>query len=165
MPTSSSLCPGCGVELPEFDGPVHRYIESSPACWAKYGELLAREYSDPEYMLAHRLTVDTYAAQHPGKPSPQSTQSVTVHLIALQLVLEVGEPAHRATEAIRRCVEQQTFSWLTPPLLPARLNVMHPLAANSAAAHMLTVREWAQSVWESWVEHHAQIRTWAKGAR
>ena len=36
-------CLGCGAELPVFAGPVHRYMESSPGCWAAYGEVLARD--------------------------------------------------------------------------------------------------------------------------
>ena len=32
-----------------------------------YGEVLAREYSDPSYVSLHRLTADTYAVQHPGE--------------------------------------------------------------------------------------------------
>lgn len=80
-------CPGCGVELPAFAGPVHRYMESSPSCWVAYGEVLARECSDPALMAAHRLTVDAYAVQHPGRPSPQSIQSVALHLISLCVVL------------------------------------------------------------------------------
>ena len=70
-------------------------MESSPSCWAAYGEVLAREYNDPAFMAAHRLTVDAYAVQHPGRPSPQSIQSVALHLISLCLVLE-QELYHRA---------------------------------------------------------------------
>jgi len=40
-------CPGCGGTFPLLGGPVHRYMESSPGCWAAYGVVLAREYSDP----------------------------------------------------------------------------------------------------------------------
>ncbi len=47
-----TICPGCGAELPAHDGPVHRYIDSSAPCWAKYSELFAREYQDPAYRPA-----------------------------------------------------------------------------------------------------------------
>lgn len=160
-----SHCPGCGVELPAFDGPVHRYMESSPACWAKYGELLARQYTDPSYRAAQRLATDTYAVQHPGHPSPQSIQSVGGHLVSLQVMLEAGESVDYATRLMRRCLEQQPFIWLDPPARLARYNVLHPLAARSAAAHLQAVHEWAQSVWEVWSEHHAQVRAWAAQAR
>ena len=32
-------CPDCRVVLPRFDGPAHRYVGASPACWALYGVL------------------------------------------------------------------------------------------------------------------------------
>jgi Family of unknown function (DUF5946) len=68
-----SACIGCGV--PAIDGPTHRYMESSPGCWHAYGEVLAQEYSDEAFRAAHRLTSDTCAVQHPGRPSPQSIRS------------------------------------------------------------------------------------------
>jgi hypothetical protein len=42
-------CVGCGALLPNEDNPTHRYLESSPACWRLYGDVLAREYSDARY--------------------------------------------------------------------------------------------------------------------
>jgi hypothetical protein len=69
--------------VPDVEGPVHRYLESSPGCWRLYGEVLAREYSDLAFWAAHRLTVDSYAVQHPGRSSPQTIQSVCVHLLSL----------------------------------------------------------------------------------
>jgi len=60
--------------LQKADGPAHAYMLSSPGCWAAYGELLAREYSDSAYRRLHRLSVDAYALQHPGIDTPQSPQ-------------------------------------------------------------------------------------------
>jgi hypothetical protein len=80
MTGPTSACPGCGLELPEHDGPTHAYIGASPACWALYGEL--------RYPPSHRLTVDVYAVQHPGGDERRAIQSVALHLMALCLVLE-----------------------------------------------------------------------------
>lgn len=157
----TSRCSGCGLHLPTIDGPVHRYMESSPACWAKYGELLAREYENPEYMAVHRLTVDTYAVQHPGTPSPQSIQSVAVHLISMYVVLERSMDQKRATALIQVGADKGSFVWLTPPALPYRINVLHPLNAENAFEHAAAVPEWAQCTWRSWAAHHTQVRAWA----
>ena len=73
-------CAGCGALVPVTDGPTHPYIGASPGCWAIYGEVLAREYGEYAYPPVHRLTVDAYAAQHPGVPSRRSIQSVAIHL-------------------------------------------------------------------------------------
>lgn len=75
MDTELVSCPGCGAQLPDIEGPVHRYMTSSPACWRLFGELLAAEYSDPDLIVTHRLSVDTYAIQHPGGQSRQAIQS------------------------------------------------------------------------------------------
>lgn len=42
-------CIGCGAMFADQEGPTHRYMESSPGCWAVYGEVVAREYSDLSY--------------------------------------------------------------------------------------------------------------------
>lgn len=137
-------------------------MESSAACWAKYGEVLAREYSDVRYMQWHRLTVDTYAVQHPGQPSLQSIQSVAVHLIALGAILELGTPHSDVTGLIRRCVEAGGFEWLEPPDSRGALTVLHPHAAASAKEHEVRVREWATSAWRAWSAHHSRVLAWCK---
>src|SRR2546426_1032303 len=93
-------CVGCGALVPAVDGPIHPYIGASPGCWRTYGEVLAREYGEYAYPAVHRLTVDAYAAQHPGVPGRRSSQSVAVHLMSLCLVLEQGLEPGAATRAI-----------------------------------------------------------------
>ena len=83
-----SACPQCGVDLPEEDGPIHRYFGASPACWAAYGQVLEREYADPAFFKNHRMTVDAYALQHPGDRSPQAVQSVNIDLISTTLIFK-----------------------------------------------------------------------------
>lgn len=56
--TQLSKCFSCGAMVEDIDGPVHRYMASSPGCWAAYGIVLAREYSDVMFARNHRLTVD-----------------------------------------------------------------------------------------------------------
>ncbi len=162
-------CVGCGGQFPEIDGPVHRYMESSPGCWAAFGEVLAREYSDPTYFGVHRLTVDAYAVQHPGSPSRQSIQSVGVHLIRLCLFLEHGLSAENANGAMLKAAKlKHTFVWLEPPVSLGQLTVADVVKARTAQAHKSAVRAWAQSAWDAWLPHHDIIRTWLsarQGAR
>ena len=56
--------------------------------------------------MAHRLVVDIHAAQHPGVPGKQSSQSVAAHLFILCLVLEHNVDPAYATRAITQFVEQ-----------------------------------------------------------
>lgn len=73
-------CIGCGALVPQVDGPTHRYMGSSPGCWHVYGEVLSREYSDRSFGALHRLTVDSYAVQHPGAhPRKRFSPSASSH--------------------------------------------------------------------------------------
>ena len=140
-------------------------MESSPSCWAEYGKVLVREFSDPAFMAVHRLTVDTYAAQHPGRPSPQSIQSVAVHLISLHAILELGFTYPAATFLLRNAADRMKFQWLDPPPARGSVNVAHVAGAQSPSEHGAAVGSWAASVWEAWRPHHPQIRAWATDAR
>lgn len=73
--TTETTCPDCLAAIPATGGPVHAYIPAPPGCWALYGEVLAREYSDRALWPTHRLTVDAYAAQHPSGDDPRQLQS------------------------------------------------------------------------------------------
>lgn len=136
-------------------------MESSPACWAAFGEVLAREYSDQAYFQVHRLSVDAYAVQHPGKPSSQTIQSVAVHLVRLCLLLERGLPMERANDAmLKASAQEQKFVWLTPPASLGSVTVADVRDAEGVEAHMAAVRRWAQVAWEAWSPHHATVRSW-----
>jgi hypothetical protein len=154
-------CVGCGGLFPKMEGPTHLYMESSPGCWAIYGEVLAREYSNVAFSQTHRVTVDAYAAQHPGHPSPQSIQSVAGHLIRLCLLLEYGLEIERANAAMLKAIEsKKKFAWLTPPPSRGALTVLDVHRASSVEYHVQRVSAWAASVWAAWAPHHDQIRQW-----
>lgn len=140
---------------------MHPYMVSSPACWAAFGEVLAREYSEPALLSIHRLSVDAYAVQHPGSPCRQSIQSVGVHLIRLCLFLEHGLAPDRANEAMLAAGRiKHTFSWLEPPSALGAVTVHDVLQATETSAHAAMVRRWAQSAWDAWGPHHDRVRQW-----
>jgi hypothetical protein len=155
-------CPDCGVELPVADGPVHPYLGGSASCWALYGEILAREYSDPRYMRVHRLTVDAYAAQHPGEAERRSIQSVWVHLAGLFLTLEKGLPPEAVTRVIASITRgSHALPWLEPPRSYA-VTVADAVLAADEDMHARIVRRWAQDVWDAWTVHQAPVRALAE---
>jgi hypothetical protein len=162
MSLATTRCFGCGATVPLVEGPVHPYLESSPGCWQVYGHVLAREYSDAEYQALHRLTVDSYAVQHPGRPSAQTIQSVGAHLVSLYLVVERGLAAAYATRAIGEATRTKgRFFWLTPPKSCGAVTVVDVAAATTPRAHERSVRAWAEAAWGAWSEHHAIVRGWA----
>jgi hypothetical protein len=155
-------CFGCGALLPNVDGPTHSYLGASAACWAVYGHVLAKEYGEYRYPPVHRLTVDTYSVQHPGTPSRRSIQSVAVHLVSLYLVLECGFSSEKATEGIRRALNQKgQFVWLEPPSPLGDLTILDVRNATGFAQHEALVKRWADSVWQVWSPHHETVRRWA----
>jgi hypothetical protein len=137
-------------------------MESSPGCWHVYGEVLSREYSDPAFRAVHRLTVDSYAVQHPGRPSAQAIQSVCVHLISLHLVLERGLAVAYATRVMGAATRaKERFFWLKPPTSLGVVTVSDVAGVATPLQHEERVRAWAQAAWSAWAEHHATVRGWA----
>jgi uncharacterized protein DUF5946 len=154
-------CVGCGGLVPSMDGPTHRYLGSSPGCWHLYGQLLAREYSDAAFRTPHRLTVDSYAVQHPGTPSAQTIQSVCVHLMSLCLVLERGlTPAYATRVMAAATRKKERYFWLATPASLGAVTVADMLGVPTPLQHEERVRAWAEAAWSAWAEHHATIRGW-----
>ena len=159
---STTVCPGCGGRFSALPGgPVHRYMASSPGCWAVYGEVLAREYGERAYYAMHKFTVDAFAVQHPGQPSAQSIQSVGVHLVRLCLMLEHGIDAERATAAIQiAAANKGVLRWLDPPESRGEVTVADVHRAASPDEHATQVRAWAGAAWAAWAVHHETVRGW-----
>lgn len=159
-PYASAPCFSCGAVVPVTEGPTHDYMLSSPGCWAIYGEVLAREYQDASYAANHRLTVDAYAVQHPGRPTAAAAKrSVLLHLISLCVVLERGAPPAEATSLLQRLGEsKRDVPWLEPPDHLGDVTVVDVHETDVAEAHLTAVERWAQSAWRAWSPHHPHIR-------
>lgn len=149
-------CVGCGAVVERIEGPTHRYMTSAPACWARYGELLGVLAVDPRLGTARLLCTDAYAAQHPGTPGPQATQSVACHLINTYDHLVAGH-----TIGVPRVVGPKgVFTWLAPPNFDGALTVFDMPLSGSPEAITTAARRWVESVWEAWTPHHARIAEW-----
>jgi hypothetical protein len=152
-------CPGCRLELSASPGtPAHRYFNTSPECWAVFGKVLATQYSDAILFAAtHQLSVDSYAAQHAGGPHPH--KSVAIHLVGLHLVLEAGL---RPTEVPARlqALATNTTTWpsLPVPSGPWKRTILDVALADDQT---VTVRAWADEVWQAWTGAHGTLRTLA----
>jgi len=153
-------CPDCRVVLPRFDGPAHRYVGSSPACWALFAALI--NAGEPPLAPAplNGLITDAYMAQHPGHPSDQATQSVAVHLLALYGVLVRGVAPENALWIRRRALREgrqpkhSRFRWLAPPSFEGSLNVADIVQAPTPEARAAQARSYVRQVWELWAPQH-----------
>ncbi len=162
-----SSCPGCGAVLPEVDGPTHRYIGASPACWALYTALGGG--GDPPLALSpwNALLVDGYAAQHPGRPSPQSIQSVAIHLLVLHGVFVAGVAPAQVMWLRRRVLRERlearraAFVWLDPPDFAGSLTVADIARPPTPQARAAMVEPYLRGVWERWsAPHAATVAAW-----
>lgn len=154
-------CIGCGSILPEQEGPVHAYMHSSPACFAAFGRLLASEYSSEELLPVHRLTVDTWALQHPGSDGDRrAIQSVGLHLARLYLQLHAARPPKEINAVMLDFSKaKHTLVHLAPP--PSfRMTVADIAGAAGSGAHASNVRAWAGATWQDYAHHHAYICDW-----
>lgn len=169
-PSSETItCIGCGASVPDIDYPAWRpekYPEAtSSGCWKIYCEdILVREYGEWNYPSIHRLTVDTYAAQHPGRETPQTTQSVIVHLTSINLLLYEDISSETVTKKLGKFIEdhKDEFSWLEPPENRGDVTVSDVAGARDLEEHTELVEEWAHSVWEAWERHHSAIEQWTR---
>ncbi len=159
-------CPGCAAWLPPNDGPSHRYIGASPACWAIYSAL---NVGEPAIGTGpyHSLIIDAYAAQHPGVPSPQAIQSVAVHLLTLYGVLvkdmAPGQALWLRLRSLRdgKQPKHSRFVWLTPPSFGGSLTVADMVNAPTPATRATLVQPYVERVWSLWAQTHgATIDAW-----
>lgn len=155
------VCPGCAANLPVVDGPTHRYIGASAACWAIYSAMFSGGEPAIAPTPALAQTVDAYAAQHPGTPSNQATQSVAVHLIALYAVFVKGTDLGRLVWVRQRALRAKPgekhgrFHWLTLPDFTGSLNVADIANAPTPQARAALVERYVREVWKLWAHSHA----------
>ncbi len=155
----------CGAALPRIASDVtHRYIVSTPECWACFSEVVGREYGNPALFGAvHQLTVDAYAAQH---PQSQPAKSLVGHLVSLYTTVECSADQREGRDTLKRFVEsRKSFPELTPPSDLGPLTIADVLASDSPDLHRETVRRWALQVWRAWQNEHPTIIALAKTVR
>jgi hypothetical protein len=153
------ICYGCGALVDDIHGEPHKYIGATQGCWNLYGIILAKEYCEYQYPeTIHRLTVDTYSVQHPGKPCRQSIQSVNMHLLSLYLILEKNMNGKIATRALGNILSKKMkFEWLEPPIPNGTKTVIDVLLAKDYTEHEEKVIEWARNVWNCWYTKYKEI--------
>ena len=172
-------CQGCGALYLPSDGPAHRYIGASPACWALFNSFfIARDPDSCEPLLSESripeppaaiparddtsfdvLCADAYGVQHHGEDSPQAIQSVAVHLLNIHGVIS-GQTT-RPGWAIDRALRQKgVFRKLMPPPLGSALTIRH-LFSGGGVRTPATRTQYVVSVYEAWMSlHRDTVEQW-----
>lgn len=81
---NTTECTGCKARFRDMEGPTHPYMESSPGCWAAFGDVLAREYSDPVYFEVHRLGRLGQPQQYHQIMAPQLNRDLLGYTLGLR---------------------------------------------------------------------------------
>lgn len=152
-------CSGCGVSLPRIEGPTHRYMTATPACWRAFGNLLAAGYADPARRSFHQIVVDAYAAQHPGEGLREQVQSVGIHLMTLCLFLEHGTDPALGSELHRRMIRRPEFHRIEPSGGSAVTAPHVPLTGAPEEARRAAY-DWGQAVWKLYAHEQPTVRRW-----
>ena len=148
-------------------GPTHRYIGACAGCWSVFGNL----FNGGEPAVAPTplwpLVQDAYMVQHPGVPSPQSTQSVAGHLLALYGCLRTpagpGAAMWIRVRAVRKLHEPKhaRFWWLDPPPFEDCMTVRDIAGASTPEARAGVGEAYVAEVWRRWEAVHLEtVRSW-----
>lgn len=177
-PSVLTACPGCGALFHAHQGPTHRYLGASAACWALFNTTVVLGEPDGADLLAHsripepavavstptnpRLDVvfgDAYGVQHHGETSPQAIQSVAVHLLDLHGVI-TGRTTRPGWALARALRVKGVFHKLTPPALGSALTIRH-LFPGGGVASPVTRSQYVVSVYEAWMSLHCKtVEEW-----
>lgn len=152
-----SACVACGFEG-EFEGPVHTYMSPSAACWARYGEVLAREYSDRDYWRSHRVLTDAYCGQHSVGEDRRARQSLHLHLAGLMLHFEDRAEEQAIIGFLRKAAVGTEFAALEMPEANLGVTIGDVFRAQDAAEHGAAVETYARDVFDAWEVHHPVFR-------
>jgi hypothetical protein len=149
---ASSVCPGCGIELPSSGKSAETRHNASAECWALFGELSAYTLSHGERKFIHQHAVDAWQAQH--VVASKSNIGLAFSLIGLYLALEKGYTGRQVQLAHMELGRtKRRWAWFDPPA-EYRLVVVDVLHAETGADRDAVLMKWAASVWEAW--SHAQ---------
>jgi hypothetical protein len=158
----TTVCPGCGLVLPDRHIDPPDRFNASGECWQLFSDLSCYSVSKEDAEFLHQHAVDAYAAQHAGG----KTRNITVcfGLIGLYLALEKGYTGKQVQRAHMQIAKvRKDWPRLEPPSRPASINVMDILQAPDGGERDAMIREWMAAVWESWAGRRQLVRENAVG--
>jgi hypothetical protein len=154
---ATTICPGCGLVLPDrhLDRPDR--FNTSGECWQLFSDLSSYTVSKQDAGFIHQYAVDAYEAQHAGG----KTRNITVvfGLIGLYLALEKGYTGRQVQVAHQRIARiHRDWPELEPPGTPAEVTVMGVLRVPEGDERDAMIRQWMAAVWASWADRQAWVR-------
>ncbi len=114
-------------------------------------------------MDVHRLSVDSWAVQHPGDGSRRAIQSVGLHLARLMVQIEDGLSGDAANAAMLGFASRKSELPELPPRAKYSMTVGDVVGAVAPTDHRRAVQAWAEATWRDWADQHDFIAAWVRG--
>jgi hypothetical protein len=116
-------------------------------------------HDDPAFI--HENSADAYRAQHIGHATKPI--AVVFAVVGLYLYLEKGFTGRQVQRAhMRMAKHRKTWPRLPLPASQASITVADVLATPPGPARDRMIRQWCQSVWQTWQDSRDQIVQVAK---
>jgi len=153
--TLSEACASCGLVV----------AGGTEGCQRLFETIGLREYEDMRLARYHRIVVDVYALQHPGRYG-RSAKSFAAHLTGLCAWLE-NETNSRSVNAL----VQRWLSGPSPiqkPTLPpsyGAITIRDLVDAEDPVRYGEVLRNWARATWDAYAPLHATAREWIATAQ
>ena len=155
-----TVCPGCGVKLPDRNlGPAERY-NAAGECLEAYYDLTCWTLVQQDAGFVHQHAVDAYAAQHVGERMRPIT--AVFALIGLYLAVERGYTGRQVQLVHMKIGRRRDWPRLEPPKDRGELTVMDILLAATDAEKEEALMRWTAAVWEAWEDRHRWVRETTK---
>lgn len=149
----TSLCPGCGLELPSDSTAPEGRHNSSPECWRLFGELSAYTLTHGDPGFIHQHAVDAWQLQH--SLITKSNIGIAFSLIGLYLAIEKGQTGRQAQLAHMELGRvKRDWGRFEIPEQRASLTVRDVLEVPPGPGREAKLMEWAKAVWMSWSHAH-----------
>lgn len=153
----TTVCPGCGLRLPDRGGVADSRYRASGECWDLYSELSAYSLGRGYQTFIHQHVVDAYGAQH--AISSASNIGVAFSLIGLYLAVEHGFAGRHVQQAHMRLARvRKPWPKLEPPQTRASLTVADVMRAKEGDERDSMILRWAAAVWAVWSDAHPWTR-------
>ena len=151
---TTSICPGCGVNLPSQGFAVSEKYNASGECQKMYEQLLYYTLSKRDAYFIHQLVVDTYAAQHSTDSAPKIRTAFA--LIGLYLVNEQGFNGRQVQLTHMRLPK---FQWpsFKAPADTGKITIKDVINSPPGDERDNMIKIWSNSVWQSWNNYHQWI--------
>lgn len=150
-------CPGCGLNMPGQKLLINDRYNASQECWQLYGELTIYTMTSGDLTFMHQLVVDAYGAQHSGGVTKPITTAFS--LIGLQLAVERDYTGWQVQQAhMQLAQKQKEWPQLAPPNPAGKVTLLDVMLEDAGWERDRALRQWAESVWQSWKQQHEWVR-------